>query len=135
MDRRAFVIGTALGALTDPVPVWAQREGKVHRIGYLNLRAGPVTQDEAFVQALRELGYVEGRNLIIDYRWAAEKEEQLPALAAELIGLNVDVIVTSATPAVNAVKRATSTIPIVMAAVADPVGSGLVPALGIRAAT
>ncbi|TMG87141.1 MAG: ABC transporter substrate-binding protein [Betaproteobacteria bacterium] len=79
---------------------------------------------------MRELGYVEGRNLIIDYRWAAEKEEQLPALAAELVALNVEVIVTSATPAVNTAKRATSTIPIVMAAVADPVGSGLVASLG-----
>jgi putative ABC transport system substrate-binding protein len=123
-------MGIALGVLADPFAAWAQRESKVHRIGYLNLRAGPVPQDEAFVQALRELGYVEGRNLIIDYRWAAEKEEQLPALAAELVALNVEVIVTSATPAVNAAKRATSTIPIVMAAVADPVGSGLVASLG-----
>jgi len=130
MDRRAFATGIALGVLAHPFAAWAQREGKVHRIGYLNLRAGPVLQDEAFVQALRELGYVEGRNLIIDYRWAAEKEEQLPALAAELVALKVEVIVTSATPAVSAAKRATNTIPIVMAAVADPVGSGLVASLG-----
>jgi putative tryptophan/tyrosine transport system substrate-binding protein len=130
MDRRIFVMGIVIGVLGDPFTAWAQRESKVHRIGYLNLRAGPVPQDDAFVQALRELGYVEGRNLIIEYRWAAEKEEQLPALAAELVALNVEVIVTSATPAVNAVKRATSTIPIVMAAVADPVGSGLVASLG-----
>ena len=76
------------------------------------------------------MGYIEGRNLIIDYRWAAEKEEQLPALAAELVALNVEVIVTTATATVNAAKRATSTIPIVMAAVSDPVGSGLVASLG-----
>ncbi|TMH27452.1 MAG: ABC transporter substrate-binding protein [Betaproteobacteria bacterium] len=130
MDRRTFAIGIALGVLADPFDAWAQREGKAHRIGYLNLRAGPDPQDEAFVQALRELGYLEGRNLVIDYRWAAEREEQLPALAAELVALNVEVIVTSATPAVNAAKRATSTIPIVIAAVADPVGSGLVASLG-----
>jgi len=121
MDRRTFAIGIALGVLADPFAAWAQREGKAHRIGYLNLRAGPDPQDEAFVQALRELGYLEGRNLVIDYRWAAEREEQLPALAAELV---------AATPAVNAAKRATSTIPIVIAAVADPVGSGLVASLG-----
>ncbi|TMH08827.1 MAG: ABC transporter substrate-binding protein [Betaproteobacteria bacterium] len=130
MDRRAFAASIALGVLAEPFAAWAQRDSKVHRVGYLNLRPGPNAQDEAFVQALRELGYVEGRNLIIDYRWAAEKEEQLPALAAELVALNVEVIVTSATPAVNTAKRATSTIPIVMAAVADPVGSGLVASLG-----
>jgi len=130
MDRRTFAMGIALGVLADPFAASAQHESKAHRIGYLNLRPGPNAQDEAFVQALRELGYVEGRNLIIDYRWAAEKEEQLPALATELVALNVEVIVTAATPAVNAVKRATSTIPVVMAAVADPVGSGLVASLG-----
>ena len=73
MDRRTFAIGIALGVLADPFAAWAQREGKAHRIGYLNLRAGPDPQDEAFVQALRELGYLEGRNLVIDYRWAAER--------------------------------------------------------------
>jgi len=123
-------MGIGLGVFAEPFAARAQRADKAHRIGYLNLRAGPVLQDEAFVQALRELGYVEGRNLIIDYRWAAEKEEQLPALAAELVALKVEVIVTSATPAVSAAKRATNTIPIVMAAVADPVGSGLVASLG-----
>jgi ABC-type uncharacterized transport system substrate-binding protein len=129
MDRRTFAIGFALGVLGRPFAAWAQRESKVHRIGYLNLRAGPAQQDEAFVAALRELGYVEGRNLIIDYRWAAEKEEQLPVLAAELVALNVEVIVTSATPAVTAAKHATNTVPIVMAAAADPLGSGLVASL------
>src|SRR6266496_4450096 len=99
MNRRTFAMGIVLGVLADPFAASAQRESKVHRIGYLNLRPGPNAQDEAFVQALRELGYVEGRNLIIDYRWAAEKEEQLPALAAELVALNVEVVVTSATPA------------------------------------
>jgi putative ABC transport system substrate-binding protein len=130
VGRRKFVTSTVLGVLTSPFAVWAQRESKIHRLGYLSLRAEPILQDEAFVQAMRELGYVEGRNLIIDYRWAAEKEEQLPRLAAELVALNVEVIVTAATPAVNAAKRATSTIPIVMANVADPVGSGLVASLG-----
>jgi len=129
MERRIFVIGVAFGALTKPFATRAQNESKVHRIGYINLRAGPVPQDEAFVQALRELGYVEGRNLIIDYRWAAGKEEELNLLAAELVALNVELIVTASTAATSAAKRATSTIPIVMAAVADPVGSGLVTSL------
>jgi len=123
-------MGIGLGVFAEPFAARAQRADKAHRIGYLNLRAGPDPQDEAFVQALRELGYVQGRNLIIEYRWAAEKEEQLPVLAAELVALNVEIIVTAATPAVNAAKRATSTIPIVMAAVADPVGSSLVASLG-----
>jgi putative ABC transport system substrate-binding protein len=130
MDRRSIVLGIAFGALADPFGAWAQRESKVHRLGYLSLRAEPILQDKAFVQAMGELGYVQGRNLIIEYRWAAEKEEQLPRLAAELVALNVEVIVTAATPAVNAAKRTTSTIPIVMANVADPVGSGLVASLG-----
>jgi len=75
---------------------------------------------------LRELGRIEGRNLTIEYRWAADKEERLPALAAELVRLDVEVIVTSATPAISAAKHATSTIPIVMQSVADPIGSGFV---------
>jgi len=129
MDRRTVVSGLALGVLADPFLAHAQGASKVHRIGYLNLRAGPVSQDKAFVEALEELGYVEGRNLIIDYRWAAGKEERLPALAAELVALNVEVIVVAGTSVANAAKRATTTIPIVMALVADPVGSGLVVSL------
>ncbi len=130
MDRRTFAASIALGVLVEPFAARAQRDTKVHRVGYLNLRPGPNAQDEAFVEELRGLGYVEGHNLIIDYRWAAENEERLPALATELVALKVELIVTSATPAVNAAKRATSTIPIVMAAAADPVGSGLVASLG-----
>ncbi len=130
MDRRAFIGKLTGSLLVVPLATRAQRESKVHRIGYLNLRAGPAALDEAFLQRLRELGYVEGRNLLIDYRWAAEKEERLPALAAELVQLNVEVIVTNANAAVSAAKRATSTIPIVMTASNDPVGSGLVASLG-----
>jgi putative ABC transport system substrate-binding protein len=130
MDRRTFVRAIALCVLAEAFAARAQRDSKVHRIAYLNLRAGPVAQDEAFFQGLRELGYVEGHNLLIDYRWAAGREDRLPALAAELVQLNAEVIVASATPAVSAAKRATSTIPIVMTAVADPVGDGLVASLG-----
>ena len=79
---------------------------------------------------MRELGYVIGRNLVVEYRWASHDMARLQALADELVRLKVDVIVTAATPAVRAAMRATKAIPIVMAAVADPVGSGLVASLG-----
>jgi len=82
--------------------------------------------EEDFFAALRDLGYVEGRNLEVVYRWAADKEERLPALAAQLVQANVEVIVTSATPAISAAMGATSTIPIVMQSAADPIGSGFV---------
>jgi putative ABC transport system substrate-binding protein len=129
-SRRKFGIGIALSVLAYPFGAWAQRAGKVYRIGYLSLRARPAPGDEFFVQALRELGYVEGGNLIIDCRWVAEDLQRLPLLAAELVALNVDVIVTSTTPAVEAVKAATNTIPIIMVNVPDPVSTGLVASLG-----
>jgi putative ABC transport system substrate-binding protein len=116
---RAIVAGAAPAAL-------AQREERIRRIGYLSLRAGPGPLDLQFLDALKALGHVEGRNLVIEYRWAADDEERLPALAAELVQANVDVIVTSATPAISAAMRATGTIPIVMQSAADPVGSGFV---------
>ena len=100
-----------LSVLAFPGALWAQRAGKVYRIGYLTLRVRPSRSEEAFIQALRELGYVEGNNLIIDYRWAAEDLQRLPSLAAELVALNVDVIVTSTTPSAKAAKAATNTIP------------------------
>jgi putative ABC transport system substrate-binding protein len=130
IGRRKFGIGIALSVLAYPFAAWAQRPSKVYRIGYLSLRVRPAPGDEFFVQALRELGYVEGSNLIIEYRWAAEDLQRLPSLAAELVALNVDVIVTSTTPPAKAVKAATNTIPIIMVNVADPVSSGLVASLG-----
>jgi putative ABC transport system substrate-binding protein len=130
MDRRAFLaVAAAGGFIAMPAVARAQQAGKAHRIGFLSLQSGLTSTTEAFRQGLRELGYVEGRNLIIEYRWAARKEERLPGLAAELVRLKVEVIVTAAAPTVEAARRATSTIPIVMAAVADPVGSGLVASL------
>jgi putative ABC transport system substrate-binding protein len=130
MDRRAFLaVAAAGGLIAMPAGARAQQAGKAHRVGFLSLQSGLTSTTEAFRQGLRELGYVEGRNLIIEYRWAARKEERLPELAADLVRLKVDVIVTAAVPTVEAARRATSTIPIVMAAVADPVGSGLVASL------
>jgi len=127
-SRRRFAGGVAgaivLGGMS--VATRAQRESRIRRIGYLSLRAGPGPLDEEFFAALRDLGYVEGRNLAVVYQWAADKEERLPALAAQLVQADVEVIVTSATPAISAAMGATSTIPIVMQSAADPVGSGFV---------
>src|SRR3989442_5384500 len=110
-----------------PLPVEAQQAAK---IGFLtaNLAANPHLQ-EAFLQGLRDLGYVEGRNVVIEYRDAEGKSERLPALAAELVALKVDVIVTASTLAALAAKQATKTIPIVFAAAADPVTSAPVTSL------
>ena len=116
----ALLLGGALRATR------AQGVGRNRRIGYLSLRAGPGPLEEDFFSALRDLGYVEGRNLEVVYRWAADKEERLPAMAAQLVQADVEVIVTSATPAISAAMGATSTIPIVMQSAADPIGSGFV---------
>jgi ABC-type uncharacterized transport system substrate-binding protein len=113
-----------------PLAAEAQQASKVPRIGYLaaNLAASPHLT-EAFLQGLRDLGYVEGRNVALEYRSAEGKLERLPALAAELVALAVDVILVGGTPHALAAKQATKTIPIVFAAVADPVESGLVTSL------
>jgi putative tryptophan/tyrosine transport system substrate-binding protein len=109
----------------------AQQPGKVPRIGFLHAASAATisARVEAFRQGLRELGYVEGRNIIIEYRYAEEKRDRLPALAVELVRLKVDVMVTGAAVATRPAKEATVTIPIVMAAVGDPVGSGFVASL------
>ena len=119
----------ALGALAVPLGAFAQAPGKVWRIGWLSTAAGPIDTIEVFREQLRRLGYVEGRNLSIEYRWAAGKDERLPEMAADLVRLKVDVIVAQASISVAVAKRATSTIPIVMASVADPLGPGLIASL------
>jgi putative tryptophan/tyrosine transport system substrate-binding protein len=108
----------------------AQQAAKVVRIGYLaaNLAASPHLR-EAFLHGLHDLGYVEGRNVVIEYRDAEGKYERFPALATELVALKVDVIVVTSTPSAVAVKQATRTIPIVFTWAADPIGSGLVTSL------
>ena len=131
MDRRAFLGGLAGSLLAAPLAAEAQQATKIARIGYLalNRAAGP-HRHEAFLQGLRDLGYVEGRNVVIEYRDAEGKSERLPALAAELVALKVDVIVAGGgAQAARAAKQATSALPIVFAATADPVGSGLVTSL------
>ncbi|TMH21568.1 MAG: ABC transporter substrate-binding protein [Betaproteobacteria bacterium] len=130
MDRRSTVLALlALGAA--PFTAEAQQATKVARIGYLanNPATSPYLR-ETFLQGLRDLGYVEGRNLVIEYREAEGKADRLPALAAELVALKVDVILAAgSTLTARVAKEATTTIPIVFAAVGDPVGSGLVTSL------
>jgi putative ABC transport system substrate-binding protein len=108
----------------------AQQATKRPRIGVLSSRLGPMpTREGAFQEGLRKLGYVEGQNITIEYRYAEEKLDRLPGLAAELVGSKVDVIVAVSTPAIEAAKNATKTIPIIMAGVSDPVGTGFVASL------
>jgi putative tryptophan/tyrosine transport system substrate-binding protein len=119
-----------LGLLAAPLVAEAQSAGKVYRIAVLGAtRPEDLPQWEGFRQGLRERGYVEGQNIAIDYRWAQGRFERLPALAAELAGLKPTVIVAFVTQSSVAARKATSTIPIVMVAVADPIGAGLVPSL------
>src|SRR5450432_1779032 len=130
MRRRDFMTLLAVGATaTWPLATRAQQAGKIARIGYLASNLGNQGPVEAFRQGLRDLGYVEGRNLVIEYRDAQGKLEPLPALAAELVALKVDVIVASSTAAALAAKQTTSVVPIVFATVPDPVASGLVASL------
>jgi putative ABC transport system substrate-binding protein len=127
MDRRAFITGIAGGLLAAPLAAQAQPAGKVPRIGFLFSGAsGPAREVDTFRQGLRDLGYIEGQNIAIEYRFAGGQVERLPELAAELVRLKLDVIVAPYTPPALAAKRATSTIPIVFAVVADAVGAGLI---------
>jgi putative ABC transport system substrate-binding protein len=126
MNRRTFLCGLTLGTLSAPLAAEGQQARRVPVIGYLIERSGPTAFDEAFRLGLRELGYSEGRNVVVEYRWADGKAERLPALAAELVRLKVDIIVTSGTPGGLAAKNATSTIPIVLASGGDFVADGLV---------
>jgi len=127
----ALSVTLALGVLAAPLVAGAQEARKVPRIGYLS--AASPSSDGEFTeplrQGLRELGYAEGQNIVIEYRWAGGRFELLSDLAAELVRLKVDVIVASVTPAALAAKNSTGTIPIIVVTAADPVGSGLVASL------
>ena len=131
MKRREFI--TLLGgvAVARPLAARAQQPGILPTIGYLG-SATPATQGQwvaAFVQRLRELGWIEGRTIAIEYRWAEGRAERAAEIAAELVRRKVDVIVTSGTAVVVAAMQATSVIPIVFAAAGDPVGTGLIASL------
>src|SRR5262245_14739387 len=127
MDRRAFVLGSA-ALVAAPLAAEAQQAGRVPRIGYLVGAAREQASHlvKAFENGLRDLGYVPGRDVMIEYRFADGKLERLPQLAQDLVRLKVDVIVTGSNTHVIAAKQATTTIPIVMVYVLDPVGAGLV---------
>lgn len=110
---------------------FAQQQGKVWRVGILSPTSVSLSSfnTNAFLKGMRELGYVEGKNLVIEWRFADGKLERLPSLAAELVQLKVDVIVAAVSTTISAAQKATSTIPIVMAAAGDPAGSGFVKSL------
>ena len=130
---RKNVIALALSAMLFAlcVSAEAQQTGKIFRIGYLDpsTASGSAVLVDAFRQELSKLGWIEGKNFTIEYRFAEQKPERLPELAADLVRLKVDLIVASGTPSSLAAKSATTTIPIVMAQAGDPVGSGLVASL------
>jgi putative ABC transport system substrate-binding protein len=111
------------------LPVEAQQPKNVRRIGYLSLASGPGWQEEEFLKGLHDLGYVERQNIIVEYRWAAGKIDRLPALAEELVRLKVELVIGRTTPVIQALKSATTTIPIVILAAADPVRTGFVASL------
>jgi putative ABC transport system substrate-binding protein len=131
VDRRAFLGVIAGGLFAVPLAAGAQQTGKLPRIGFLGNSTAALETNLVgpFREGLRDLGYVEGRNVLIEYRWAEGKYERFPALTAELIAQKVDVIITAGTPATLAVKKATTFVPLVMIAVGDPVGTGIVPSL------
>ena len=126
--RREFITLVSGASLEWPLVARAQQVKKVSKIGYLSpgsASPGPLAYHDEFQRGLRELGYIEGQNIFIEYRFAEGKFERLADLAMELVKLNVDVIVSVVTQASLAAKNATSTIPIVIVSVGDPVGVGL----------
>lgn len=131
MERRAFVTTVAISLLAAPVRALGQQAPRVPRVGYLFSFTPSAGRHlwEACRQGLQELGYVEGLNIILEPRWADGHHERLPGFAAELVRLKVDVIVSAATPGSQAAKAATTSIPIVFVAVAEPVRAGLVASL------
>jgi ABC-type uncharacterized transport system substrate-binding protein len=127
MERRTFM-GVLTGGLL-AAPLAAEGQQAVPRIGYLSLAPGPSTRSEALRQGFRELGYIEGQNLVVEYRWAQGRLDRARQAAADLVRLPVDVIVTGGPQATLAAKRTTTTTPIVMAFDYDPVESGFVASL------
>ena len=131
MKKQILALSFGVMLLAFCVSVDAQQPGKIFRIGYLenSTASGSAVLLEAFRQELSKLGWIEEKNITIEYRFAEQKNERLPELAAELVRLKVDLIVVSGGPGPLAAKSATTTIPIVMASMADPVGAGLIASL------
>jgi putative ABC transport system substrate-binding protein len=131
MNRRRFVLGSLAGAFAAPLAAGARNPSKVPRIGFLapRTRADAAPFVDGFLQGLRELGWMDGKNIAIDYRFADGESDRLPSLAAELVRLKVDVILAGSSAPAMAAKNATRTIPIVMGTSSDPVELGLVASL------
>lgn len=131
MKRKITVLTLCAMLFALCVSAEAQQPGKIPRIGFLGNSTAALEENlvEPFRHGLRDLGYVEGKNILIEYRWAEGKYERFPALIAELVAQKVDIIVTAGTPAVLAVKKAAPSIPLVMAAAGDPIGTGLIESL------
>ena len=131
MDRRTVILVVGGSLLAMPFASGAQTPAKVWRIGMLDVTSAALNAPnfDAFRQSLRQLGYVEGQNVLIDYRYGDGRNERLPDFAAEFVRLKADVIVTRGTPAALAAKNASATTPIVMAAIGEAVGTGLVTSL------
>jgi putative ABC transport system substrate-binding protein len=133
ITRRELVVALGAGALAGPVACFGQQQEKVWRIGVLATRNRPASIDTdvfgAFQRGMRELGYIEGKNLLLEFRWAEGRYDRLPALAAELVQAKMDVIVAAGAQDIGTAQRATATIPIVMATAPDPVANGFVKSL------
>jgi putative ABC transport system substrate-binding protein len=133
MKRREFIVLLSAASAAWPAVATAQRTGKLHRIGFLAGGARPTpiegTVYEGFLQGMRQLGYVEGKDFTVEWRFAEGEYERFPQLAADLVRLNVDVIVLGAMAAVRPTQQITRTIPIVMGNSIDPVGNGVVVSL------
>jgi putative ABC transport system substrate-binding protein len=130
VERRTFLAGTGAVLLAAPLAAEAQQAGKVPRIAFITTQSPDDPRSaNAFRQGLRDLGYVDGRNIIIEYRWGRGSTEQFPAFAAELVRLKVDVIVAGSSAAGMAAKRETRSIPILIPTMADPVGEGFAASL------
>ncbi|HEY7675266.1 MAG TPA: ABC transporter substrate-binding protein [Burkholderiales bacterium] len=131
MKRRELLIALGLAPLAAALAAHAQQKGKVWRLGFLSSASASAYayRVEALRAGLRDLGYVEGRNISIEFRWAEGNYERLHAFAAELVRLKVDIILTHGTPGAQAAKKATTSIPIIVSAISDPVATGLVASL------
>jgi putative tryptophan/tyrosine transport system substrate-binding protein len=129
MNRKIFLLALCAMFLALCSFAYAEQATKVSKVGWLSARPGRNPGQEEIVRLLRELGYIEGKNIAFEYRYAANKLDRLPGLAEELVRLNVDVLLTPGTPSALALKNATKTIPIVFTDVTDPVGAGLVDSL------
>jgi len=131
--RRKLLVALGAGALAVPLASFAQQQAKTWRVGFLSARRRPASLDTdyygAFPRGMRDLGYVEGKNLAIEWRFAEGEYERLPGMAAELVQLKVDVIMALGPPAIVAAQKATTTIPIVVVTSVDPVGAGFVKSL------